>query len=159
MFDLLTMVNVESFDMLKMHINIITCIMSVIAIWKLFTKAGEAGWKSLIPFYGEYIMYKLCWKIKFFWISFALSMVRMAGLYLLEKSLVTETLYDVISLIGFVLMFVLLMFQFLFCRRLASAFGKGAGFGTLMFLFAPVFMLILAFGKAEYKENVYNTKK
>lgn len=36
-------------------------ILTIIAWWKMFTKAGEAGWKSIIPFYNMYIMYKICW--------------------------------------------------------------------------------------------------
>ena len=31
----------------------------VIAKWKIFTKAGEAGWKSIIPLYSEYIFVKI----------------------------------------------------------------------------------------------------
>lgn len=36
----------------------ITIIM-IAAIWRLFTKAGEAGWKSLIPLYNVIIWLKL----------------------------------------------------------------------------------------------------
>jgi signal peptidase I len=28
--------------------------------WKLFQKAGEKGWKALIPYYSDYIMLKIC---------------------------------------------------------------------------------------------------
>jgi len=39
--------------------------------WKLFQKAGEKGWKALIPFYSSYVMLKICqrpgwWLIWFF---------------------------------------------------------------------------------------------
>ena len=30
-------------------------ILQIIANWNIFTKAGEAGWKSLIPIYGDYV--------------------------------------------------------------------------------------------------------
>ena len=32
-------------------------IILVIANWKIFTKAGEAGWKSIIPIYNSYVVY------------------------------------------------------------------------------------------------------
>ena len=32
----------------------------VIARWKMFQKAGEAGWKSIIPVYSTYISFKIC---------------------------------------------------------------------------------------------------
>ncbi len=31
----------------------------LVAQWKMFSKAGEAGWKCLIPFYNNYIFYKI----------------------------------------------------------------------------------------------------
>ena len=33
----------------------------IVGIWKMFEKAGEGGWKSLIPFYNMYILYKISW--------------------------------------------------------------------------------------------------
>ena len=40
-------------------ISLIVAIVSLVAMWKLFTKAGEAGWKILIPFYNTYILFKI----------------------------------------------------------------------------------------------------
>lgn len=40
-------------------IALVVWVLLVIANWKIFTKAGEAGWKSLIPFYSTYIYVKL----------------------------------------------------------------------------------------------------
>ena len=34
-------------------------LLQIIANWRIFTKAGEAGWKSIIPIYGDYISYKI----------------------------------------------------------------------------------------------------
>ena len=34
-------------------------ILQVIAYWKIFTKAGEEGWKSIIPIYN-YFTGKIC---------------------------------------------------------------------------------------------------
>lgn len=42
-----------------MLISIAISILMIIANWKLFTKAGEKGWKCLIPFYNVYIMIKI----------------------------------------------------------------------------------------------------
>lgn len=40
---------------------LIIYILLIVAQWKIFEKAGEAGWKSLIPFYNMYILYKIAW--------------------------------------------------------------------------------------------------
>lgn len=34
-------------------------VFSVIVYWKIFTKAGEDGWKSMIPIYNSYTLYKI----------------------------------------------------------------------------------------------------
>jgi hypothetical protein len=34
----------------------------IVGAWKVFTKAGEAGWKSIIPFYNFYILSKVSGK-------------------------------------------------------------------------------------------------
>ena len=38
---------------------LIVYVLLVIAQWKMFKKAGEAGWKALIPFYNTYILCKI----------------------------------------------------------------------------------------------------
>ncbi|MBR2133832.1 MAG: hypothetical protein IJ851_03890 [Eubacterium sp.] len=37
----------------------IVVVLSIIANWKLFEKAGEAGWKAIIPIYNIYILCKI----------------------------------------------------------------------------------------------------
>ena len=39
-------------------------LLQIIANWRIFTKAGEPGWKSIIPVYGDYISGQLL-----FWVS------------------------------------------------------------------------------------------
>ena len=36
-------------------------VLLIIAWWKIFVKAGEAGWKSLIPIYNFYVLFKIVW--------------------------------------------------------------------------------------------------
>ena len=42
-------------------------ILQVIAGWKIFAKAGEPGWKALIPIYNTYIFYKIVGMKNYFW--------------------------------------------------------------------------------------------
>lgn len=39
--------------------SLIFCIISIIAMWKIFTKAGEAGWKSIVPILNIYTLVKI----------------------------------------------------------------------------------------------------
>jgi len=47
-------------------------ILTIVAWWKIFDKAGEAGWIALIPVYREYTMFKIVygsgWKFLLTWI-------------------------------------------------------------------------------------------
>lgn len=45
----------------SMILSLVFYIISVVALWKMFEKAGEAGWKSIIPLYNLYVMFKIAW--------------------------------------------------------------------------------------------------
>ena len=94
-------------------------ILGIIAYWKVFVKAGQPGWKSLIPIYNIYILYKIAWGSgwKFLWM-----------------------LVPLVNIVVTVIM----------SLKLARAFGKGTGFGVGLVLLQPIFMMILAFGDAQY---------
>jgi hypothetical protein len=40
-------------------IEILICLVLVVAQWKMFTKAGKPGWASIIPFYGTWVMFEI----------------------------------------------------------------------------------------------------
>ena len=46
-------------------------VIEIVALWKIFEKAGQAGWKAIIPIYNGYILLKIVgkpgwWLILFF---------------------------------------------------------------------------------------------
>ena len=42
-------------------IAILFYILTVAAQWVVFQKAGIAGWKSIIPIYNSYCLFKIAW--------------------------------------------------------------------------------------------------
>jgi hypothetical protein len=42
-----------------MLIGLVFAVLVVAAYWKIFTKAGEAGWKAIIPIYNTIVMLKI----------------------------------------------------------------------------------------------------
>ena len=52
---------------ITMFIIIIFYILLIIAGWKIFEKAGEKGWKSIIPIYNIYILFKIVKMKSWFW--------------------------------------------------------------------------------------------
>lgn len=122
------------FLLLILVFALIVGIFTVICRWKIFKKAGEEGWKAIIPFYNQYILCKIVgvnpWWILIYFCSFALSSVPMIGSTL---QLVVIVYYGILVNVS-----------------LAKSFGKDTGFAVGLYFLSPVFNAILAFGKSEY---------
>lgn len=117
---------------------------SALGYRKMFQKAGESGWKAFIPYYSEFINYKLAWKTKLFWLYLIGSVL----IYALPGSD-----YLVTGLLTWVCMILCLVLAIKLDIRMAKAFGKSKGWGWLLFIFPFVVSLILGYGKAEYIGN------
>lgn len=117
---------------------------SAIGYYKMFRKAGEAGWKAFIPYYNDYIRFKFSWQTKSFWIYLAVLLI----FQLFQNS--ENLILNVIVIVAGITMLVL---GFKLDIRIAKSFGKGTGWGVLLFFFPFIITLILGFGKAEYIGN------
>ena len=40
-------------------IYLVLIVIGIAAFWKVFTKAGEEGWKAIIPFYNVYVLLRI----------------------------------------------------------------------------------------------------
>ena len=49
-------------------LSVVWYILILAAGWKMYEKANEPGWKSIIPIYNTYTCYKFTWDTKIFWI-------------------------------------------------------------------------------------------
>ena len=96
-------------------------VLTIVGMWKIFTKAGKEGWKCLIPFYNTYLLFEIAgmngWMFLIMFIPF------------------------VGSLIALILL----------AGGLAKQFGQGTGFAVGLFFLTPIFMMILGFGSAQYQ--------
>lgn len=113
-------------------IGLIILILQIAATWKVFTKAGEKGWKSIIPIYSNVILF------------------RVAGI---SPWLILLYLLTFIPFVGWIVFIALSIY---YCNSLAKSFGKDVGY-TIGLLFLPtIFMLILGFGDAQYVGKKYS---
>lgn len=111
-------------------------VVMLVAWAKVFKKAGEKGWKILIPIYGSYVTYKIAGCTNLFWASLACSLITaIVGVP------VVATIVGIVSLV----------ISILFSIRLAEAFGKGGGFAVGLIFLMPIFVMILGFGSAKYR--------
>lgn len=119
-------------------------VLQVIAYWRIFAKAGEPGWKSLIPVYNDYVMFKIVWQPKFFWVTLLVSFV---SSFLFNYGEPGSALVTV----SYLLFFVAAAFEVVCIYKLSKAFGHGVPFAVGLFFLAPIFRLILAFSGDTYQ--------
>ena len=121
-------------------------LLQIIANWNIFTKAGEAGWKSIIPVYSDYISYKIAWQPSYFWLVFVLGIITSVANGMVDPNGTNTTILLIVSLIRIILAII----SILYCIKLSRAFGHGIGFAIGLMFLQPIFMLILGFGNDPY---------
>ena len=136
---------------------LIIYIIFIVAWWKIFKKAGFAGWKSLIPIYNQYCLYRISgmsgwWALASFVPSMLLSS---AGVDLAAENVtITEAQYsNPLTWLGIATGIVVIVVAIMQLVKLAGAFGKGTGFKIASVFFSPITTLILAFGSAKYDKS------
>ena len=121
-------------------------LLQIIANWNIFTKAGEAGWKSIIPVYSDYISYKIAWQPSYFWLVFVLGIITSVANGMADPNGTNTTILLIVLLIRIILAII----SILYCIKLSRAFGHGIGFAIGLIFLQPIFMLILGFGNDPY---------
>ena len=94
-------------------------VLALVAMWKIYEKAGKHGWGAIIPLYNNYILYEIA--------------LGNGWLFLL-------TFVPCVGAIAAVIVYF----------KLASAFGKGIGYGFGLLFLPVIFLPMLAFGNAQY---------
>lgn len=124
---------------------LVVWVLTIIALWRIFTKAGEKGWKSIIPIYNAYIYFKIIGLSFWKWFGVLL----LAGIV---SSIGASSEIAALATIGGILEGVLtLVLNILVARNTGRAFGKGTGFKVGLFFLPTLFQLILGLGASEYK--------
>ena len=111
-------------------------VLIIVAQWKIFTKAGQEGWKALIPIYNVVVLYKIIGLSPWLLLLYLLSVVPVVG-WIISIAL------SIVSTV-----------------KLAKAFNQSTAFIFGLLFISPIFQMILGFGKAEYvgpENNTTNT--
>lgn len=136
------------------EIQVLTSVLLILLVyivsWRVFSKAGEKGWKSLIPFYNGYVQYKFLKMKNLYWLLLILQfcIVSVSIMFANTKNIFV-TVFTTLILILMVL--AIAYIDFTSCSRLATSFGKGKKFIWGIFIFRFLFTAIIAFDKSEFK--------
>ena len=106
-----------------MIIMLAVAVFSIVAMWKVFKKAGKNGWEAIIPIYNLVVLFQI------------------SGIE--PKKL----LWFLLPFIGQIIVFVYLIMAYI---KLAKAFGKSSGFAAGLIFLNVIFMGILAFDDSVY---------
>lgn len=123
-------------------IGLILRILKIIALWKAFEKAGEGGWKAIVPIYCSYIKYKLAGIKNWFWYAIIIALIAWIIATCIPDQ--QELITNIGSLICWILYIVM---TFMFARK----YGWGVFTSILFVLFYPICILILGFGSSKYQ--------
>lgn len=140
-------------------------VLRIIARWRIFVKAGEKGWKAIIPFYSDYIFYKIIDMVPFFWAMLAGGIVlgiisaatgSMNTLTVSGDSFTVtsaQTANPLVGLVGFAFAVFSIVVTIIAAIRTAKVFGKGGGYIAGLILIPDIFLMILGFGQAKYDKK------
>ena len=138
-------------------IGVLLLLAVMAAKYMLFIKMGEEGWKSLIPFYNRYLLYKKCWNESYYFAALSMiictvilgvsSYIIYTGGYGYSFGIVLGVLAVITAMVPFVLNLIL-------SHKISRAFGHGLLFTTGYVLMTDIFTIILGFGEEEYRPEL-----
>lgn len=143
------------FGLCAMVVGFIIVFVLVVTNWRIYTKAGQPGWASIVPIYNLFVMMDIIRKPR----SWALIILVLGIIGSILTAMQPAAGSDkdpnlMISLIQIVVSLVSIYYSVRLLRELARVFGHGVGF-TLGLLFLPIiFYPVLAFGGSQYQPAV-----
>lgn len=117
-------------------------ILAIIGSYKLFLKAGEKGWKAIIPILNEYTRFKLYANNNLFLSFLTATIVR--DLIVGDSKLMMFVTF-VAGIVAFVISFKMHL-------AMARSHGRNVGMAILLTILPGIGYMILGFDKSEYNK-------
>lgn len=135
-------------------VGVLVCFLLVIAEWRILQKAGERGWKAIIPIYDLYMSHKISGMGRV-WCFVEIIMYTAACVLLMIEGIpdwLDMILVTIFGVTGAAI-------EICHLYKLGRAFDKGIGFRLGMILLPYVFIPMLAFGGSQYYGTDYQKEK
>ena len=134
-------------EIIAFIILLVIVIILMVAEWRIFRKAGEKGYKAIIPFYNVYLSHEIVGMSP---VWFVIEMILWVGEMIssiVEFNPVFELIFLIVTLVFTIIS------EVIHATKMCNCFGKGRGFKIGTILLPEIFLLIIAFGKSEYKKE------
>lgn len=131
-----------------------------VCLWKIFVKAGQEGWKALIPVYNAVVLFKLIglspYLLLLYLIPFVFIFIMVFAVALMAiGSEIASIVFAIILGIFILIIMGVYALNVVYMVHLGKAFNKSTAFIVGLVLVPVVFQAILAFDK----QSVYGLKK
>ena len=132
-------------------VGLIIALVKIIAYWRIFSKAGEKGWKAIIPVLDSYTETKIAGTNN--WVRIVISYVLLCIGYgvmsTAEQGSTVATIFALVTLVSVIWYIVERIIRF---NGLAKNYGKGTGFVVAWVFFPTICALILGLGGSQYNK-------
>lgn len=123
-------------------IALIFSVFQIIALWKLYEKAGEPGWSTLVPVYNYFQMIKIATgNPKIGWAYLGICVLYFIGGGATVVGNESSVFIVSISMIALIVLACYISYMF------AKSFGKSTAFCVLSIFFSGITFLIMGFDK------------
>lgn len=135
----------------------------IIAGWRILKKAGEPGWKILIPFYNVYMLMKIVNMKSWFWwllaiyicgsIMIAIDIPNLSTMSNQQMSMINWGQHPMTIIAIIATLAIGICTNIVYAWRTSKVFGHGVGYFLGLFFLEPIFWLILGFDKSKYNKK------
>ena len=150
------------FAVLLTIVGIALLVFYFIGFWKVFSKAGQAGWKSLIPWYNNWVlMVDICdMHIGYFIASLSIAVltVFISMISVLLYGLDAYVANSILQIVTWILGLISYAINFAVYYNLGKKFNKGTGWVILTLFFGIITIPILGLSKKSVYTDVEVSK-
>ena len=133
-----------------------------IGLWKMYTKAGQAGWKCLIPYYNNWVLMVDICDMHFAYFIVVVGVAVLNLIFTLFSSVFSELGWDVasyvIQMLSWLVVIVSYAVNFATYYNLSKKFNKKTGWVILTFFFGFITIPLLGISKKEQFVDVEVSK-